>query len=92
MLPGVFFYLRDLPALLRAMAIACFLGLPAFISVRMLDDTVFLDEPRLSGILLSLRELAPNLGQTLSASDLAVLVDVQSRILAKRSGLRLLVP
>jgi hypothetical protein len=39
-----------LPALLRAMATACFCGLPAFISVLMLELTVLRDDPFLSGM------------------------------------------
>src|SRR6478672_9594421 len=37
-----------LPALLRAMATACFCGLPAFISVLMFELTVLRDDPFLS--------------------------------------------
>ena len=47
--------LRDLPALLNAIAIACLRGLPAFISVLILLDIVFLEEPLLSGMIIYLR-------------------------------------
>jgi hypothetical protein len=36
-----FFFFLDLPALAKAIAIACFLGLPALISFLMLADIVF---------------------------------------------------
>jgi len=42
----------DCPALDRAIAIACFCGLPAFISLRILVEIVFCDVPDLSGILI----------------------------------------
>jgi hypothetical protein len=41
---------RDLPALDKAIATACFCGLPAFISVSMLSEITFLLEPDLRGI------------------------------------------
>jgi hypothetical protein len=41
------------PALLRAMAMACFWGLPDFISDRMLAEMVFFDEPFFSGMMLA---------------------------------------
>jgi hypothetical protein len=40
----------DLPAVLSAMAMACFWGRPLFISVRIFCEIVFWDEPFLSGI------------------------------------------
>ena len=45
-----FLPLRLLPAFARAIAIACFCGLPAFISALMLADTTSLDLPFLSGM------------------------------------------
>jgi len=42
---------RDLPALDRAIATACFCGLPAAISRLMLADTTFLDLPDWSGMI-----------------------------------------
>ena len=45
-----FLLLLLLPALLRAIATACFCGLPAFISVLMFELTVLRDEPFLSGM------------------------------------------
>ena len=50
-----FLLLLLLPALLRAMATACFCGLPAFISVLMFELTVLRDEPFLSGMKVSFR-------------------------------------
>jgi hypothetical protein len=47
----LFHFFFAFPALLRAMAIACFCGLPAFISALMLAEIVFLDDPFFSGIL-----------------------------------------
>lgn len=41
--------LRALPALLNAIAMACFCGLPAFISALMLAETAFCELPFLSG-------------------------------------------
>jgi hypothetical protein len=41
---------RDLPAVFKAMAIACFGGRPAAISVLIFDETVSREEPFLSGI------------------------------------------
>jgi hypothetical protein len=40
----------DWPALLRAIATACFCGFPAFISVRILAEMAFFDEPLRRGI------------------------------------------
>src|SRR5262245_14303595 len=54
-LPGYFRLpedLLDLPAFESAIAIACFCGLPAAISVLMLELTVFLELPDLSGMCL----------------------------------------
>ena len=48
---NTYFFLLLLPALDRAIAIACFWGLPLFISVLMLAEIVLLDLPLLSGIL-----------------------------------------
>jgi hypothetical protein len=45
-----FLLLLLLPALLRAIATACFCGLPALISVLMFELIVFRDEPFLSGM------------------------------------------
>jgi len=46
-----FFFLRfDFPALLKAIATACFWDFPAFISCRMLYEIVFRELPRFSGI------------------------------------------
>lgn len=42
--------LRFLPALLNAIAIACFRGLPCLISVLILAEIVLLDFPFFSGI------------------------------------------
>ena len=39
-------------ALLNAIATACLRGLPAFISRRMLPETIFLDLPRFKGIFI----------------------------------------
>lgn len=44
----------DLPALERAIATACFCGLPAAISVLMFLDTVFLELPVFNGIIYPL--------------------------------------
>jgi hypothetical protein len=44
------FDLLLLPAFFRAMATACFCGLPAFISVLMFELIVFREEPFLRGI------------------------------------------
>ena len=44
------FFLRDLPAAESAIAIACFWGFPAFISLRMFEEIVFWELPFLSGI------------------------------------------
>ena len=49
-----FLLLLLLPALLKAMATACFCGLPAFISVLMFELTVLRDDPFLSGMEVSL--------------------------------------
>ena len=49
---GYFFFLA-LPATDKAIATACFWGLPAAISVLMFWDTVFRDLPFLSGIMTS---------------------------------------
>jgi hypothetical protein len=43
------YFFFPLPALLRAMAIACFCGFPAAFSVLMLDDTAAFDLPLLNG-------------------------------------------
>src|SRR5210317_2611238 len=48
---NTYFFLLLLPALDRAIAIACFWGLPLLISVLMLAEIVLLDLPLLSGIL-----------------------------------------
>jgi hypothetical protein len=45
-----FLLLLLLPALLKAIATACFCGLPALISVLMLELTVLRDDPFLSGM------------------------------------------
>jgi hypothetical protein len=45
------FFGLDCPAFDRAIAIACFCGLPAFISLRMLVEIVFCDLPDLSGMI-----------------------------------------
>jgi len=49
---GIAFYLPFLllRALVKAIAIACFCGFPAFISVLMFDDTIFGLAPFFSGI------------------------------------------
>lgn len=47
---GSYFPFFDFPALLRAIATDCFCGLPAFISVFMLLEMIFLLEPFFSGI------------------------------------------
>src|SRR5574341_2029567 len=47
------FRLRDFPATLYAMAMACFCGLPACISVRIFWEIVLRDLPFRSGIMLS---------------------------------------
>lgn len=43
-------FFLDFPAFDKAMAMACFLGLPCFISVLMLDEMTFLDFPFFSGM------------------------------------------
>lgn len=49
---GYFFLPLLLPALLRAIATACFCGFPCFISVLIFCEITFLLEPFFSGILL----------------------------------------
>jgi hypothetical protein len=44
------FFFLDLPALLKAIAIACFAGFPAFRSVAMFSDMTFLLDPDFKGI------------------------------------------
>jgi len=51
-----FFFLL-LPALLSAIAMACFCGLPAAISVFMLAEITFFEEPFLRGIEITYRKL-----------------------------------
>jgi hypothetical protein len=50
-----------LPAFLIAIAIACFCGLPCFISVPILAEIVFLELPRFNGILNLLQDLVVQL-------------------------------
>jgi len=45
-----FFFGLDLPALLIAIAMACFCGLPEFTSFLMLSEIIFLLEPDFKGI------------------------------------------
>lgn len=49
---GFFHFLRPFPALDRAIATACFCGLPAFISVRMFAEMVLTDLPFFRGMML----------------------------------------
>src|SRR5262245_22567632 len=49
----VFFVLRDLPATLKAIAMACFWGRPSCMRVRMLLEMVLRLEPFLSGMATS---------------------------------------
>jgi hypothetical protein len=53
----LFFFLLLFPALLNAMATACFCGLPAFISVLMFELTVLREEPVLRGIAKTSKEM-----------------------------------
>src|SRR5215207_1814217 len=47
---GHFFFFFDLPARLSAMATACLVGRPSFLSVLMLEEIAFFDLPFLSGM------------------------------------------
>ena len=45
------FFFLAMPALLMAIAMACFWGRPSFIILEMLENIAFLDEPFLSGMI-----------------------------------------
>ncbi len=47
----VHFFFGDFPALARAMATACFVGLPSAFNVPMFVATVFCDDPGFSGMM-----------------------------------------